>query len=64
MSEDVYVMAECHPWHKQLLDAGDRTTLRQSFWSSVIKRMGFRSRLDLPSNWVQIIKSPQWGASI
>lgn len=34
--EDVYVMAECHSWHKDLLDAGDRTTLRQSFWSSVM----------------------------
>lgn len=34
--EDVYVMAECHPWHKELLDAGQRTTLRQSFWSSVM----------------------------
>ncbi len=34
--EDVYVMAECHPWHKDLLDAGDRTSLRRSFWSSVM----------------------------
>lgn len=34
--EDVYVMAECHSWHKELLDAGERTTLRQSFWSSVM----------------------------
>ena len=34
--EDVYVMAECHPWHKELLDDGDRTTLRQSFWASVM----------------------------
>ncbi len=34
--EDVYVMAECHPWHKQLLDSGQRSTLRQSFWSSVM----------------------------
>ncbi len=34
--EDVYVMAECHPWHKDLLDAGQRTTLRQSFWASVM----------------------------
>ena len=34
--EDVYVMAECHPWHKDLLDRGDRTTLRQSFWASVM----------------------------
>jgi len=34
--EDVYVMAECHPWHKDLLDAGQRTTLRQSFWASAM----------------------------
>ncbi len=34
--EDVYVMAECHPWHKDLLDDGDRTTLRQGFWASVM----------------------------
>lgn len=32
----VYVMAECHPWHKDLLRDGDRTTLRQSFWGSVM----------------------------
>ncbi|MEO1061609.1 MAG: hypothetical protein AAFZ07_09340 [Actinomycetota bacterium] len=34
--EDVYVMAECHPWHKDLLGDGDRTTLRQTFWASVM----------------------------
>lgn len=34
--QDVYVMAECHPWHKDLLNNGDRTTLRQSFWSSAM----------------------------
>ncbi|MEM7323807.1 MAG: DUF4832 domain-containing protein [Actinomycetota bacterium] len=34
--EDVYVMAECHPWHKDLLDDGERTTLRRSFWASVM----------------------------
>ncbi|MEO1060764.1 MAG: hypothetical protein AAFZ07_05050 [Actinomycetota bacterium] len=34
--EDVYVMAECHPWHKELLAAGDRTTIRRSLWGSVL----------------------------
>ncbi|MEM9037742.1 MAG: hypothetical protein AAGD18_24355 [Actinomycetota bacterium] len=34
--EDVYVMAECHPWHKDLLASGDRTTLRRTFWASAM----------------------------
>lgn len=30
----VYVMAECHPWHLNLLHVNDRTNIRQSKWGS------------------------------
>ncbi|MCX7553046.1 ThuA domain-containing protein [Marinicella sp. S1101] len=30
----VYVMAECHPWHLNLLHVDDRTNIRQSNWGS------------------------------
>ncbi|MEM8745058.1 MAG: hypothetical protein AAGF91_00015 [Actinomycetota bacterium] len=34
--DDVYVHSSCDPWHRELLAAGDRTTLRRSWWSSVM----------------------------
>ncbi|MDJ0655128.1 MAG: ThuA domain-containing protein [Xanthomonadales bacterium] len=32
----VYVMAECHPWHLNLLHDNDRQSLRQSNWGSAM----------------------------
>ncbi len=32
----VYVMAECHPWHRDLMESGDRTTLRRSAWGTAM----------------------------
>ena len=32
----VYVMAECHPWHRDLLARNDRDTLRQSAWATTL----------------------------
>ena len=32
----VYVMAECHPWHKSLIESGDRTPLRLSNWATAM----------------------------
>ncbi len=32
----VYVMAECHPWHLDLLGNNDRLNIRQSNWGSAI----------------------------
>lgn len=30
----VYVMAEAHPWHKDMITAGDRVALRRSHWAT------------------------------
>jgi len=32
----VYVMAECHPWHLNLLHNNDRTLIRQSNWGTAL----------------------------
>jgi hypothetical protein len=32
----VYVMAESHPWHKDLIAAGNRDTLRKSHWATAM----------------------------
>ncbi len=32
----VYVMAECHPWHLNLLHDNDRTLIRRSNWGSAL----------------------------
>jgi hypothetical protein len=32
----VYVMAECHPWHRDLLAQNNRDTLRQSAWATAM----------------------------
>jgi hypothetical protein len=32
----VYVMAEAHPWHKDLIAAGNRTMLRRSNWATAL----------------------------
>jgi Protein of unknown function (DUF4038) len=32
----VYVMAECHPWHRDLMERGDRTQLRKSAWATAM----------------------------
>ncbi len=32
----VYVMAECHPWHLNLLHDNDRTNIRQSNWGTAL----------------------------
>ncbi len=32
----VYVMAECHPWHLNLLHDNDRTLIRQSNWGTAL----------------------------
>lgn len=32
----VYVMAECHPWHKDLIESSDRADLRLSNWATAM----------------------------